>query len=158
MQQASTTGFSTTLADAGTSVFRILFEDSNGDLSEIINKCLNEKGDSKEKAFSLLTGFSRTGLVDADNIIRLLGRISPAESDKHPILVKSYLESNPGDADCVKLMDALKDSHPELLVEIIRAKKNWTKATIRRHLIKYAFTEKLWIVLATMEEDLLSRK
>lgn len=150
--------FDSKLSGAGSTVFGILFRDSNGEISTIINKCLNEKGEDKEKAFALLVGFSQTGLVDVETITTILSRISSSEKDKHPVLVRSYMQSNPKDSDCVSLMDAIKDSHPELLAEIIKQKKEWSKADIRRHLTKYTFTEKLWIALAEIEEDLRNRK
>jgi hypothetical protein len=55
-------------------------------------------------------------------------------------------------------MDAIKDRSPELIADIILAKKNWDMKDIRRHLMKYLFSEKLWLKLATIEEELRGRK
>jgi dihydroxyacetone kinase-like predicted kinase len=157
-QPASATAFNTELSESSFVVFAALFKDANGDISTIIHKCLNEKDEDKEKAFALIVGISKTGLIDSENIVKMLERISPVETDKPPRLVRAYLESNPNDTECVRLMDAIHKKYPELLGEIIQAKKGWSKAEIRKQLIKYTFTEKLWHHLAKMEEELANRK
>jgi hypothetical protein len=146
------------LVKSAFTVFSTLFKESNGDVTSIMNKCLNEKGENKEKAFTLIVGLSKTGLIDTENIVRVLERISPTETKKPPILVRAYLESNPSDTECVRLMDAIHEKNPELLGEIIQAKKEWPKAEIGKHLLKYVFTERLWHHLAEMDEELKSRK
>ncbi len=146
------------LVKAGRSVFKILYESANGDTVTMVNKMVTGDGPNKEKAFSLLLGFSQTGLLAIEDLVRALDKVPTAERERGSLLVKSYMLSDPGDSECVTLMDAIKDKYPELLSDVIAGKRNWKLADIRRHLLKYAFTEQLWLKLATMEEDLKSRK
>lgn len=162
MNMATTTPNPTTLneklVNSSFKVTKILFDDSNGDLEIFVNKLLAEKNENKENAFAILVGLSKTGLLNVEQLILCLGRISPAEKLKLNKLVESYLQSNPDDASCVTLMDAVKDTAPELIADVIFAKKDWPKKEIRRHLSKYLYSEKLWLRLEEMEEELHSRK
>jgi hypothetical protein len=93
-----------------------------------------------------------------EELVLALSRISPTENEKLSALISAYMRSDPDDSSCIALMDAIKDRSPELIADIILAKKNWDMKDIRRHLMKYLFSEKLWLKLATIEEELRGRK
>ncbi len=164
MEQATTLDvkplFDAKLAQAAYVGFKALYSDNDaeGDRNNIVSQVISEKGENKEKAFSLLIGFGRTGLISSDAMVTAIDKVPPTEKAKVPLLIKSFMEVEPTDTTAIALMESVKNSNPELLGEIIEGKKAWKKSDIRRQIKKYTYSEELWYKLEKIEEDLISRK
>lgn len=146
------------LVDAAGEVIPILFADSNGDVSKLMNALLNESA-NKDKAYSLLLALMRSGLLSVEDAATVLGRFTTKESKERVIqLGRAYITTTLSDENAVAFMEIVKEKAPELLGEIIAAKQGWTRRNIREQVMKHLYTKELWIALAAMTEDVAKRK
>lgn len=158
MNEATTIpAVSNELANASLKVFKLIFADSNGDVTTAVNTFAKERGDNKDMAQTLLESMLRTGLVKSEDALVAVASLLTGEKDKKVIYTQAWMSSNPSDGECVKFMDGIKDSTPQLLAIVIGEKKTWKMSDIRKQILRYPFTKDLYLMLAKMEAELKAR-
>lgn len=135
-----------------TTVFR-LFKDLGVDKTTIIHNLNSEKGVNRDSALCALGGAARSGILEVEDIISIMGGIR--EEDRKSFLINSFMQSNPLDDSYLKLLNALCEnkSSQVLLADVLLMKAGSNEKSIMKFLQdgKHLFLEGLWEGLAKPE-------
>lgn len=139
---------------AARTVLPLLFADANGETGRLMNQLLNEKLE-EDKAYHLLIALMGSKLLPIADVATVINRQKSKE--KIVELGRAYINSDPKDDDAISFMEIVKEKAPELIAEMISAKKDWSIKTVREQLMKHLFTKDLWLRLAEMETEIAER-